>query len=129
MKLIVAVIQPEKLTDVKNALFEAGITKMSVSNIIGCGQQMGYSESYRGAVTEINLRKKVRIEIALNDNFLQLAIDAIVNSARTGNIGDGKIFITDLFECIKVRTGEKGSSDAVAIVGFNASLLISKLEG
>lgn len=109
MKLIVAVIQPEKLTDVKNALFEAGITKMSVSNIIGCGQQMGYSESYRGAVTEINLRKKVRIEIALNDNFLQLAIDAIVNSARTGNIGDGKIFITDLFECIKVRTGEKGS--------------------
>lgn len=109
MKLIVAVIQPEKLTDVKNALFEAGITKMSVLNIIGCGQQMGYSESYRGAVTEINLRKKVRIEIALNDNFLQLAIDAIVNSARTGNIGDGKIFITDLFECIKVRTGEKGS--------------------
>lgn len=109
MKLIVAVIQPEKLTDVKNALFEAGITKMSVSNIIGCGQQMGYSESYRGAVTEINLRKKVRIEIALNDNFLQLAIDAIVNSTRTGNIGDGKIFITDLFECIKVRTGEKGS--------------------
>ncbi len=109
MKLIVAVIQPEKLTDVKNALFEAGVTKLSVSNIIGCGQQMGYSESYRGAVTEINLRKKVRIEIALNDNFLQLAIDAIVNSARTGNIGDGKIFITDLFECIKVRTGEKGS--------------------
>ncbi len=109
MKLIVAVIQPEKLTDVKNALFEAGITKMSVSNIIGCGQQMGYSEQYRGDVTEINLRKKVRIEITLNDNFLQLAIDAIVNSARTGNIGDGKIFITDLFECIKVRTGEKGS--------------------
>jgi nitrogen regulatory protein P-II 2 len=109
MKLIVAVIQPEKLTDVKQALFEANITKMTVSNVIGCGQQMGYTESYRGAVTEINLRKKVRIEVAVNDEFMNPAIDAIIKGARSGNIGDGKIFITDMYECIKVRTGEKGN--------------------
>jgi nitrogen regulatory protein P-II 1 len=71
---------------------------------------MGYTESYRGAVSEINLLKKVRIEIAVNDDFVKPAVDAIIKGARTGNIGDGKIFITDLGECIKVRTGETGSS-------------------
>ena len=110
MKLIVAIIKPEKLPDVKEALFEAEVTKMTVSNVIGCGQQMGYTESYRGAVSEINLLKKVRIEIALNEAFVKPAVDAIIKGARTGNIGDGKIFITDLGECIKVRTGETGSS-------------------
>ncbi len=110
MKLITAIIKPEKLTDVKEALYEANITKMTVSNVIGCGQQMGYKESYRGAVSEINLLKKVRIEIALNEAFVKPAIDAIIRGARTGNIGDGKIFVTDLGECIKVRTGETGSS-------------------
>lgn len=110
MKLITAIIKPEKLTDVKQALFEADVTKMTVSNVIGCGQQMGYKESYRGAVSEINLLKKVRIEIAVNDTFAQVAVDAIIKGARTGNIGDGKIFITELAECIKVRTGETGNS-------------------
>lgn len=110
MKLITAIIKPEKLTDVKEVLFEADITKMTVSNVIGCGQQMGYKESYRGAVSEINLLKKVRIEIALNEAFVKPAVDAIIRGARTGNIGDGKIFVTDLGECIKVRTGETGSS-------------------
>ena len=110
MKLITAIIKPEKLTDVKEALYEANITKMTVSNVIGCGQQMGYKESYRGAVSEINLLKKVRIEIALNEAFVKPAVDAIIKGARTGDIGDGKIFITDLGECIKVRTGETGSS-------------------
>ena len=106
MKLIVAIIKPEKLPDVKEALFEAEVTKMTVSNVIGCGQQMGYTESYRGAVSEINLLKKVRIEIAVNDDFVKPAVDAIIKGARSGNIGDGKIFITELYECIKVRTGE-----------------------
>lgn len=110
MKLIVAIIKPEKLPDVKEALFEAEVTKMTVSNVIGCGQQMGYTESYRGAVSEINLLKKVRIEIAVNDDFVKPAVDAIIKGARSGNIGDGKIFITELYECIKVRTGETGSS-------------------
>jgi nitrogen regulatory protein P-II 1 len=112
MKLIVAIIKPEKLPDVKEALFEAEVTKMTVSNVIGCGQQMGYTESYRGAVSEINLLKKVRIEIAVNDDFVKPAVDAIIKGARSGDIGDGKIFITELYECIKVRTGETGT-DAI----------------
>lgn len=110
MKLIVAIIQPEKLTDVKQALFEAKICKMTVSNVIGAGQQMGYSETYRGAISEINLLKKVRIDIAVNDDFVKPAVDAIVKGAKTGKIGDGKIFITDLPECIRIRTGETGKT-------------------
>ena len=112
MKKLEIIIKPEKLPDVKEALFEAEVTKMTVSNVIGCGQQMGYTESYRGAVSEINLLKKVRIEIAVNDDFVKPAVDAIIKGARSGNIGDGKIFITELYECIKVRTGETGT-DAI----------------
>ncbi len=108
MKLVVAVIQPEKLTDVKQALFEAKIGKMTVSNVIGAGQQMGYTENYRGGVEEINLIKKVRIEIALNEEFVEPAIEAIIKGARSGKIGDGKIWVSDLKECVRIRTGERG---------------------
>lgn len=108
MKLVVAVIQPEKLTDVKNALFEAQIGKMTVSNVIGAGQQMGYTENYRGALTEVNLLKKVRLEIAVNEDFVEPAIQAIIKGARTGKIGDGKIWVQDLSDCIRIRTGERG---------------------
>ena len=112
MKLIIAVIQPEKLPDVKKALFDAEIHKMTVSNVIGCGQQKGFKETYRGAITEVNLIKKVRLEIAVNENFVKPTVDAIIKGARTGKIGDGKIFILDLPECIRIRTGEKGG-DAI----------------
>ena len=112
MKLIVAYIQPERLTAVKQALFEKEVFKLSVTNALGCGQQMGYHESYRGVDIEVNLLKKVRLEIAINAKFVQPAIDAIVAGARTGNIGDGKIFVMDLVECVRIRTGEKGN-DAV----------------
>ncbi|MFH1429581.1 MAG: P-II family nitrogen regulator [Candidatus Margulisiibacteriota bacterium] len=112
MKLIIALIQPEKLPDVKEALFNADVHKMTVTNAIGCGQQKGYSETYRGIVQEINLLKKVRLEIAINDDFVQQTIDAIIKGARTGKIGDGKIFVLDLSECIRIRTGEKGN-DAI----------------
>jgi len=108
MKLITAIIQPERLPDVKAALFAAQVYKMTVSNVIGCGQQMGYTESYRGALTEVNLLKKVRLDIAVNESFVQPTIDAIIKGARTGRIGDGKIFVTDLVECIRIRTGERG---------------------
>jgi nitrogen regulatory protein P-II 2 len=108
MKLISAIIQPEKLTDVKDALYKADVGKMTVSNVIGAGQQKGYSETYRGAISEINLLKKVRIDIAVNDDFVKPTIDAIIKGARTGKIGDGKIFVTDLLECIRIRTGETG---------------------
>ena len=110
MKLIVAFIQPKKLGDVKNALNKAQVGKMSVTNALGCGQQMGYHESYRGVDIEVNLLKKVRVEVAVNDEFLQPAIDAIITSAKTGKIGDGKIFVTDLVDCIRIRTGERGSA-------------------
>ena len=112
MKLITAYIQPEKLTDVKQALYEAEVFKISVTNALGCGQQRGYHESYRGVDIEVNLLKKVRLEIAVNEDFVQPAIDAIIKGARTGNIGDGKIFVASLTECIRIRTGETGN-DAI----------------
>ncbi len=109
MKLIMATIQPHKLPDVKKALFENQIYKMTVTNVLGCGQQKGYTETYRGVIHEINLLKKVRLEIAVNDEFVKPTIDAIISAARTGNIGDGKIFIMDLENCIRIRTKEEGS--------------------
>lgn len=112
MKLIIAVIQPEKLTDVKKALFEAEVCKMTALNVIGCGQQMGYRETYRGAPTEVNLLKKVELQIAVNEAFVEPTVNAIIKGARSGNIGDGKIFILDLPECIRIRTGERGG-DAI----------------
>jgi len=112
MKLVVAYIQPEKLTDVKQALYEAEVFKMSVSNALGCGQQRGYHESYRGVDIEVNLLKKVRLEIAVNEDFVEPTIAAIIKGARTGEIGDGKIFVVDLAECIRIRTGERGG-DAI----------------
>lgn len=110
MKLIVAMIQPHKLTDVKKALFEADVHKMTVTNTLGCGQQKGFTETYRGVVHEVNLLKKIRIEIAVNDDYVKPTVQAIIKGARTGTIGDGKIFVLDLPQCIRIRTGEEGSS-------------------
>ena len=108
MKLIITYIQPHKLKDVKKALYEAGVHKMSVTNALGCGEQHGYEESYRGIKFEVNLLKKVRLEIAVNEDFAEKTISAIIEGARTGEIGDGKIFVIDLSECIRIRTGDKG---------------------
>ncbi|MBU0571923.1 MAG: P-II family nitrogen regulator [Candidatus Omnitrophica bacterium] len=108
MKLIIAMIQPHKLPDVKAALFDADVHKMTVTNALGCGQQKGYTETYRGVVHEVNLLKKIRLEIAVNQDFVKPTIDAIMKGARTGTIGDGKIFILDLPRCIRIRTGEEG---------------------
>ncbi len=109
MKLITAYIQPEKLNDVKQELYKADVRKMSVTNAMGCGQQGGYHETYRGVDMEVNLLKKVRLEIAVNEDFVQPTIDAIIQGARTGEIGDGKIFVVDLAECVRIRTGDTGS--------------------
>jgi len=108
MKLIIAYIQPHKLDDVKKALFKAEVTKMSVTNAVGCGAQQGFMESYRGVKFEVNLLKKVRIEIAVNDDYLDKTIEAIIKGAQTGQIGDGKIFVMDLSECVRIRTKETG---------------------
>ena len=110
MKLIIAYIQPEKLNDVKQMLFDKKVSKVSVTNALGCGQQQGYEEHYRGTVVEINLLKKVRLEIGVNDDFVQPTIDAITSAARTGKIGDGKIFVMDLHQCVRIRTGETGEA-------------------
>jgi nitrogen regulatory protein P-II 2 len=112
MKLIIAYIQPHRLDEVKKSLSEAGVGKMSVTNSLGCGSQKGYHESYRGVQFDVNLLKKVRIEIAVNNDYLDKTIDAIVAGARTGEIGDGKIFVVELAQCIRVRTGETGK-DAI----------------
>jgi len=108
MKLIVAYIQPEKLNAVKQSLFEEKVYKLSVTNALGCGQQMGYHETYRGTDIEVNLLKKIRLEIAVNEDFVEPTVEAIIKGARTGTIGDGKIFVTALEECIRIRTGETG---------------------
>ena len=108
MKLIIAYIQPHKLNDVKQSLIDANITKMSVTNSLGCGQQRGFTETYRGAEVEINLLKKVRLEIAVNDEFVETTIDAIASGAHTGKIGDGKIFVITLDQCYRIRTGDTG---------------------
>jgi nitrogen regulatory protein P-II 2 len=113
MKLIIAYIPPERLNEVKRKLYEAEVYKVSIiPNALGCGQQRGYTEEYRGVITEVNLRMKVRVEIAVNDNFVERTIEAIIAGARTGKIGDGKIFIVDLAECIRIRTGER-STEAI----------------
>jgi nitrogen regulatory protein P-II 1 len=112
MKLIIAYIQPHKLEDVKKALAEAEVGKMSVTNSLGCGAQMGYEESYRGIKFEVNLMKKIRLEIGVTEPFLEKTVDTIIKSARTGEIGDGKIFVLELADCIRIRTGEHGK-DAI----------------
>jgi len=107
MKLVIAYIQPHKLQDVKKALYKVEVYKMSVTNALGCGEQKGYHESYRGVDFEVDLLKKVRLEIAVNEDFVEKTIDAIIEGAKTGEIGDGKIFVLNLTECVRIRTGER----------------------
>ncbi len=109
MKLIIAYIQPDKLNDVKQELYRREIYKISVSNSLGCGQQKGYKEVYRGIDVEVNLLKKVRIEIAVNDSFVEATVQAILASAGTNTIGDGKIFVLPIEQCIRIRNRESGS--------------------
>jgi nitrogen regulatory protein P-II 1 len=109
MKLIIAYIQPEKLDDVKQELIKEDVAKMSVTTSLGCGQQGGYTETYRGAEVEVNLLQKLRLEIAVNNDFVDKTVKAIIRGAKTGNIGDGKIFVISLENCIRIRTEEEGS--------------------
>jgi len=108
MKMIEAIIQPDCLVSVKAELKKRNVSKMTVFHVKGCGTQMGYTESYRGQTHEVNLIGKVCIRIAVNDDFVEPVIQAITLGARSGEIGDGKIFIQPLEECIRIRTGEKG---------------------
>lgn len=112
MKLITAVIKPFRLDDVRNALAEVGVQGMTVTEVKGFGRQRGHTELYRGAEYVVDFLPKVKLELALTDDLVDRAIDAIIESAKTGKVGDGKIFVTDLEQAIRIRTGETGS-DAV----------------
>jgi nitrogen regulatory protein P-II 2 len=108
VKYIVAIIQPDRLDEIVEALTDAEIDLMTVSDVTGRGRQKGVAEVYRSHVEPGGLLRKVKVEIAVNDEYMAPTIEAIVNSARTGNIGDGKIFVLDLEECVRIRTGETG---------------------
>jgi nitrogen regulatory protein P-II 2 len=111
MKLVVAIIRPEQLEAVQRALNERDVYLMTVTDVRGCGRQRGYTEVYRGSEIQIRLLPKLKLEIAVNDAFVEAAIEAIVHSARTGatgQVGDGKIFILPLEDCVRIRTGERG---------------------
>jgi len=108
MKYIVAVIQPHKLDEVMKSLEEAEVNLVTVSNVLGRGRQKGVTEVYRGAKEAGSLLKKIKLEIAVNEDFVEPTIQAIIKCARTGDMGDGKIFILDLPEVIRIRTGENG---------------------
>ena len=110
MKKIEAVIRHFKLEDVKNALAEQGIHGMTVAEVRGFGRQKGHSEMYRGTEYAIDFVPKVKLEIACTDENMQLVIDTVLQVAQTGNIGDGKIFVSDIAQAIRIRTGEAGSA-------------------
>lgn len=110
MKLIIAIIQPNKLEEVKEELYKAEVNLITVSEVLGHGRQMGVTEIYRGAKETGNLLRKIRLEIAVNDNFVEPTIKAIVKGAKTQETGDGKIFILNLEECVRIRTEERGGA-------------------
>jgi nitrogen regulatory protein P-II 2 len=110
MKYIIGIIQPDRLDEVLERLTQNEIHLVTVSNVIGRGRQKGIAEVYRSHKEPGSLLKKIKLEIAVNEEYVQPTVDAIINGARSGNIGDGKIFIIDLPECIRIRTGEKGNT-------------------
>jgi nitrogen regulatory protein P-II 1 len=109
MKKIEAVIKPFKLEDVKDALAEIGITGMTVSEVKGYGRQKGHSELYRGAEYVVDFLPKIKMEMIVDDDMVDTVVDKVVEAARTGKIGDGKIFVSDISQIIRIRTGEMGS--------------------
>ncbi len=112
MKLITAIIKPFKLDDVREALSDIGIAGVTVTEVKGFGRQKGHTELYRGAEYVVDFLPKVKMEIAVAEDKLDQAVDTIVNAANTGKIGDGKIFVTDLEQVVRIRTGETGA-DAI----------------
>ena len=109
MKLIIAIIPPHKLDSVKTALEDVDVHLMTVTNVLGQGRQKGVTEIYRGAKEAGGLLNKLRLDIAVNEDFVEPTVKAITKGAHTGEVGDGKIFVVDLAECIRISSGEKGS--------------------
>jgi nitrogen regulatory protein P-II 1 len=109
MKLIIAIIQPHRLEQVKEELYKAEVNLITVNEVLGHGRQKGVTEVYRGFKETGNLLRKIRLEIAVNDNFVEPTINAVIKGAQTGKTGDGKIFVLPLDECVRIRTSERGS--------------------
>lgn len=109
MKLVIAIIQPHKLEEVKQELYKVDVHLLTVNEVLGHGRQKGITEVYRGVRESGNLLRKIRLEIAVNDDYLKRTIEAITKGAHTGETGDGKIFVMPMDECIRIRTGETGS--------------------
>ena len=110
MKIVMAVIKPFKLEEVRDALTSIGVHGLTVTEVKGYGRQKGHTEIYRGAEYVVDFLPKIKIEVAVADDQLEAALDVLVNAARTGRIGDGKIFVSELTEVIRIRTGERGQS-------------------
>ncbi len=108
MKLVIAIIRPHKLEDVKKELYKADVNLITVTPVLGHGKQKGITEFYRGVKEVGNLMRKIQIEIAVNEDYVDPTVKAIIKGGRTGKIGDGKIFVLDLPRCIRIRTGEEG---------------------
>ncbi len=110
MKLIIAIIQPHRLEDVKKELYAADVNLLTVTEVLGHGREKSVDEFYRGAKESGNLLRKMRLEIAVNEAFVEPTVKAIIRGAKTGKVGDGKIFVLDLGRCVRIRTGEEGSN-------------------
>ena len=108
MKLITAVVKPFRLDDIRNALAEVGVQGMTVTEVKGFGRQRGHTELYRGAEYVVDFLPKVKVEVAVTDDLVERVIEAVIAAAKTGKVGDGKIFVTDLAEVYRIRTGETG---------------------
>ncbi|HUQ52663.1 MAG TPA: P-II family nitrogen regulator [Gammaproteobacteria bacterium] len=108
MKLITAVVKPFRLDDVRNALAEVGVQGMTVTEVKGFGRQRGHTELYRGAEYVVDFLPKVKVEVAVTDELVERVIEAIIGAAKTGKVGDGKIFVTELTAVYRIRTGETG---------------------
>ena len=110
MKLVTAIIKPFRLDDVRNALAEVGVNGMTVTEVKGFGRQRGHTELYRGAEYVVDFLPKSKVEVAVSDDLVERVLEAITNAAKTGKVGDGKIFVTDLHQALRIRTGETGDN-------------------
>ncbi|MGI9235513.1 MAG: P-II family nitrogen regulator [Woeseiaceae bacterium] len=110
MKLVTAIVKPFRLDDVRNALSEVGIQGMTVSEVKGFGRQRGHTELYRGAEYVVDFLPKAKVEVAVSDDIVEQVVEAVVEAAKTGKVGDGKIFVTNLEQVWRIRTGETGDS-------------------
>jgi nitrogen regulatory protein P-II 1 len=113
MQKIEAIIRPERLQDVQDALDGLGVSGLTVSDVVGCGRQKGYTEQYRGSRANISLLPKIKVESVVPVGMVEAAVDAIVAAARTGDIGDGRVFVFPVEEAIRIRTGERGEETVV----------------